>query len=224
LEFNMQIKSISRHQHYAHIDDVTVELEFKPAYEEYMLSERRGDKIVVAYLVYDDHYGDIQDLMGEATGRLYSLHRLGPRGDSEKAADAIENNVDAVLLDCYDHGGQSWSMYGTGTQCQFDTARGAGVWVPDEGLLEHLVELKGKKRRAQAIEFCKQFLETYNAILGGEVYGCVVETFQQDASDEDMWRRVSEDACWGFIGSKDSMESLQSEFFAPAVESVEEGV
>ena len=38
---------------------------------------------------------------------------------------------DAVLLDCYQHGGCIWSLAGTGTQCRWDTSTGAGVWVPD---------------------------------------------------------------------------------------------
>lgn len=36
-----------------------------------------------------------------------------------------------VLLDCYDHGGQVWSLAGHGMQCRWDTSGGAGVWTPD---------------------------------------------------------------------------------------------
>lgn len=36
-----------------------------------------------------------------------------------------------VSLDCYDHGGQIWSLAGHGTQCRWDTSNGAGVWTPD---------------------------------------------------------------------------------------------
>jgi len=38
----------------------------------------------------------------------------------------------AVKLDCYQHSGTVWSISGEGMQCQFDTAKGAGVWVPDD--------------------------------------------------------------------------------------------
>lgn len=44
----------------------------------------------------------------------------------------VIGNPDAVLLDCYDHGGQVWSISGQGMQCRWDTASGAGVWVPDD--------------------------------------------------------------------------------------------
>lgn len=38
---------------------------------------------------------------------------------------------DRVLLDCYEHGMQVWSIRGSGTQCRWDTSVGSGVWVPD---------------------------------------------------------------------------------------------
>lgn len=47
-------------------------------------------------------------------------------------ADGRIGTEGAVLLDCYDHGGQVWSLAGEGSQCRWDTSRGAGVWVPDE--------------------------------------------------------------------------------------------
>lgn len=54
---------------------------------------------------------------------------------------------DAVLLDCYDHGGRVWSISGGGMQCQFDTAKGAGVWVPDDSAREEIL------RRAKVYAF-----------------------------------------------------------------------
>jgi len=54
---------------------------------------------------------------------------------------------DVVVLDCYDHGGQSWSLSGQGMQCQFDTAKGGGVWVPDESAREEI------ERRAKVYAF-----------------------------------------------------------------------
>jgi hypothetical protein len=44
----------------------------------------------------------------------------------------------AVLLDVYDHSGEVWSLHGDGIQCQWDTTRAAGVWVPDESCREHI--------------------------------------------------------------------------------------
>ncbi len=41
-------------------------------------------------------------------------------------------NKYAVSLDVYEHGGVSYSVSGSGMQCQFDTAKGGAVWVPDD--------------------------------------------------------------------------------------------
>jgi len=47
-------------------------------------------------------------------------------------------NRHAVSLDCYSHGGEHWSLSGSGMQCRWDTASGAGVWVPDQCALEEI--------------------------------------------------------------------------------------
>lgn len=48
----------------------------------------------------------------------------------------------AVTLDCYEHGGQVWSISGSGTQCRWDTARGAGVLIPDDEMRALIDERK----------------------------------------------------------------------------------
>ena len=47
-------------------------------------------------------------------------------------------NKYGVLLDCYEHSGQSWSVTGTGMQCRWDTSTGAGIWLPDDCAEEEL--------------------------------------------------------------------------------------
>lgn len=56
----------------------------------------------------------------------------------ELRADGLIGNKYAVSLDCYSHGGEVWSLAGHGMQCRFDTANGAGVWVPSEDCIEEL--------------------------------------------------------------------------------------
>lgn len=56
-------------------------------------------------------------------------------------------DIDAVLLDCYEHSGQHWSISGEGMRCRFDTASGAGVWVPDTCVREEI------ERRAPAYAY-----------------------------------------------------------------------
>lgn len=54
---------------------------------------------------------------------------------------------DVVMLDCYQHSGIAWSVSGEGMQCNFDTASGAGVWVPDDSTREEIA-IRGKKAYA----------------------------------------------------------------------------
>ncbi|MCP4116146.1 MAG: hypothetical protein GY737_12215 [Desulfobacteraceae bacterium] len=65
----------------------------------------------------------------------------------EKAEEAAYNELleagqigdpDRVILDCYQHSGIAWSVSGEGMQCRFDTANGAGVWVPDDDTREEI--------------------------------------------------------------------------------------
>lgn len=106
-------------------------------------------------------------------------------------------NVDAVVLDCYDHGGQVWSISGGGMQCQWDTARCAGVWVPDDCAKEEIdhrapvyavnyireatVRLRGKDNKYQLID-----VETGDCIAMSDSWGDLwkmAETYAKAAGD-----------------------------------------
>lgn len=59
--------------------------------------------------------------------------------------------------------------------------------------------------------YAQQFLDSYNEIISGNIYGCTVEVFDLDGE------QVEEESCWGFIGSDYTKESLKAEFFDPMV-------
>lgn len=117
-----------------------------------------------------------------------------------------------VMLDCYEHGGQVWSVTGSGQQCLFDTARGAGVWVPDQCLREELDSIKTNEgidaARTKAVEFARQALESYNAWLAGDCYGVAVDVF---STEGDRLKLIDESAVWGYVGRKWAEESLSEE-------------
>ena len=290
------------------VDGVDCELTFEPIEWIDMHKAKVGDKYVVAYCVQDNDYRDIEDLMGDCMGKLYSFHRDAGRDDHSNGLEALGNtrdgerdldsvwdkhwkvaterliarlrmkheladiaamydgtqyedtyqdqeayvgkclradcndndwyNVtysddleavlcemwsepeffpgdkDARLLACYDHGGQVWSLSGGGMQCRWDTSNSAGVWVPDEYLRKQLDddESEGKDRADQARTYCEQFLDTYNDIISGNVFGCVAEWFDEDGTSIDHY------SCWGFIGDDYAKEALKSEFFDPTCE------
>lgn len=117
-----------------------------------------------------------------------------------------------VMLDCYEHGGQVWSVTGSGPQCLFDTARGAGVWVPDQCLREELDSIKTNEgidvARSKAVEFARQALGSYNAWLAGECYGVAVDVFSAEGN---RLKLIDESAVWGYVGRKWAEESLSEE-------------
>lgn len=127
----------------------------------------------------------------------------------------------AVPLDCYEHGGQVWSLSGTGTQCLFDTARGAGVWVPDDVLRGELDEIRRMNgldaARAKCAEFARQALESYNAWLSGDCYGIAVDVFVLEG---DCLKRIDESAVWGFVGSKWAEAAMSDEVMTIAASHV----
>ena len=135
-------------------------------------------------------------------------------GEMWEEPEFCPGDPNAVMLDVYDHSGQRWSISGGGMQCRWDTSRGAGAWVPDKYLLDQIESdvAQGKDRRAQCRLYAKQFLDTYNDIISGNVYGCVVQVHDLEGE------QLSQDDCWGFIGTDHAEESLLDEFYNPAVE------
>lgn len=118
----------------------------------------------------------------------------------------------AVILDCYQHGGTSWSVSGSGMQCAFDTARGVGVWVPDQCLREDLDAINASDgldaARSKAVEFARQALEAYNAWLGGDCYGVAVDVFSVEGG---CLKRVRDSSVWGFVGRDWAEKSMLEE-------------
>lgn len=104
----------------------------KPPY--YLYRARKYWAITDGEYVYGEENIDDFEFTDEV--KLTLWHELREQG--------LIGDPDAVLLDCYEHSGVSWSISGDGMQCRWDTASGAGVWVPDESArasLDERVEL-----------------------------------------------------------------------------------
>lgn len=145
---------------------------------------------------------------------MYSDELQTVLGEMWEEPEFWPGDPDAVMLDVYDHSGQHWSISGGGMQCRWDTSSGAGAWVPDKCLLDQIASdvAKGKDRRAQCKLYAQQFLDTYNDIISGNIYGCVVQVHDLEGE------QLSEESCWGFIGTDHAKNALLSEFYKPAVE------
>lgn len=107
---------------------------------------------VVGYLVHDDDCESPLESC-DSMGKIYTRHRHAGQESHRGFREAVgldeywnktrKPNPNAVLLDCYDHGGQSWAISGSEQARMFpyqqwDVAHGGGVWVPDKDCLENI--------------------------------------------------------------------------------------
>lgn len=86
------------------------------------------------YIYSEDSIWMFEDVCEAAEEAAYNELR-----DAGKIGDP-----DAVVLDCYEHSGVAWSVSGEGMRCPWDTASGAGVWVPDDCTREE-IQNRGEK-------------------------------------------------------------------------------
>lgn len=200
--------------HTAEILNTAVNLTFKPVEHIEALSAKVGDKLILVYAVQDEHeHLSVEDLIGDGMGQLYKRHAGGLAKiglDRDGNLDlGLKPDKDAVLLDCYIHSSERWSIHSDASVGRrFDTARGGGVWVPDDCLRSQLDddEKDGKDRRAQAVLYAEQFLAQYNAIINGEVYGIVTETYDAHGGF------ISCDTCWGYVGDESTEKEMKMQF------------
>lgn len=91
----------------------------------------------------------------------------------ELREERLIGNPDVVLLDCYEHGNQHWSVSGEGMHYRWNTSSGAGVWIPDDCAKEVIdsrakVYAFGHVNRTRVNHFAKQ---EYVAVLDKEFGG-----------------------------------------------------
>lgn len=75
-------------------------------------------------------------------------------------------------------------------------------------------------RNTQARIYAKQFLETYNDVINGNIYNTTLQLFDLDNDDESdpVWvARNDWEGCGGFVGDDHAMESLKGDLFDPEV-------
>lgn len=127
----------------------------------------------------------------------------------EGRANGTIGNKWAVSLDVYEHSGISYSVSGEGMQCQWDTARGGAVWVPDKDLIEDIESHPENERTQRARELARQACEEYTSWCNGYCYGAVVEEFKREGEDGE-WIEKGRDSCWGYIGYECAMSELKT--------------
>ena len=113
-------------------------------------------------------------------------------------------DIDAVLLDRYEHGLCRYSVHSNGG-CPWDTSHGEAVWIPDKYLREELEKITDHEAHwKQAVEWAEQACESYTDWCNGNCYGHVIGVY--DKVDGEL---VEEDSCWGYVGDEGAKESLK---------------
>jgi hypothetical protein len=183
----------------------------------------------VGYLVADDDPPNPFDTW-EAEGHIYTIERNSTGGNHAKYQEARgmdsdwnvvrKPNPNAVLLDCYRHGGDCWAISGSEQSHAFpdqrwDVGHGVGVWVPDDCALGNIRARlpKGKKRdkhlfREALLKYCEGVLGTYNAYVNGDVWCTCIDEFDADL------QVVNGECCGGIFGREYAEEELEMELNA----------
>lgn len=92
----------------------------------------------------------------------------------------------AFMFDYFEHGACKWSLSGAGPQCQWDTARNAGIM-----LFENPKDM-GAKTYEDRRQDAKNFLEIYTDWANGYGHGYSIETEEGEILK----------SCWGFYDSE----------------------
>lgn len=135
---------------------------------------------------------------------------------------AIEN-IDASPLPhgvevVYDYGMKGWNATGK-PSWKVTGPNGIDQRFEDHKAAFEFAHTLGEGDIAwQARCYAKGIVEEYAEWCSGNVYGCIVETFENvGTEDEPEWEQAEEEACWGFIGSEHAEQALIDEFFKPAL-------
>lgn len=124
--------------------------------------------------------------------KAFLRDRAGVSDQSDLSMDQLRERADrkAVLLPVflYDHSGLA--MNTIGFHCPWDSGQVGYVYVTLDSVREEFgVKRVTKAMREKAAEILCGEIVSYDAYLGGRVYGYVIE---QDGEEVD--------ACWGFVG------------------------
>lgn len=76
--------------------------------------------------------------------------------------DGTVGNKYVVMLDVYEHSMVKYSLTGKGPQCQWDTARGGAVWIPDDMALEEIKRRGPVYQKGKVIKSMLRSKEQYN--------------------------------------------------------------
>lgn len=143
---------------------------------------------------FSHHHSNFADPEHLSLGGTLNADGKPSVGDPELRAKLASGL--AFFLSYFEHGNATWSLFGEGQQCQFDSVQCAGlmVWEQDEANIgAETVE----DRRVDA----QRCLDSYNAWCNGEVYGYLIEEQETCPTCKHVSEMDSVESCWGFLGN-----------------------
>jgi hypothetical protein len=123
-------------------------------------------------------------------------YKEDPDDENEVAKFPLSETYHIFPVAAYIHGGVVLSL-------------GSGSHFPDQRWdVSHvgavLVSKKEWEEEGKAWEAAKGHVETWNQYLSGDVYGCVLETYDKKKN------QIDHDSCWGFYGHKYALEEIKT--------------
>lgn len=163
-----------------------------------------GDAISVGWLMIDtcpgEHSCPINE-DGETDGKLVLFHNREQALQELKTAEKSKKLH--YLLNKYDHGAVHYSVSGSKAYPdeRWDVSHGCGIYYPYDEIQDEYKKLKRKvgveKAKEAFIERTNALLDSYSDWCNGEVYGYVVKVIDVKTGEV-----ISEDSCWGYVGSE----------------------
>jgi len=188
--------------------------------------DQSGRTVTVEVVPDDSPPNPLEDWDGEGV-----IHSFNPRHanflDLRKVGcSSLEEAVKWLNEECgpegigwmrlgyFEHGRCVWFPWdggmppGTEGDFRWDGHSFAGVWVPDEDVMESFGELSEDELRRKVLEYCVSVCRTYTSWCNGDVYG-------YDVSVD------GEDSCFGFFGLDDFEWNVAEVLSSAGVESLE---
>ena len=148
----MKIRYHRETRHFLSIDNIHFEIPYNAPIVERTIAEKTPTGYVLGLLYNDTDYNPTQMFTDEdGNGKILSFHRHAGAAMHEEASRAMgryaneedpDDRIPAApifrLLSCHSHSGEQWGLIGEVHQDQWDTARIAGVWVPDKCAEENI--------------------------------------------------------------------------------------
>lgn len=184
----------------SHMEDefgITLELDSSSNDMDFDLIET-AQSFIVGYLAHDSSPQDFFE-SDDGAGTFIEFSNVGER--DKKMAELNKTKKLFYLVDKYDHSQVHYSIAETANypDKQWDVTPGKAVFIPCDDIQGQYKKMKKEKGEAIAFkEFIKDSnitLDQYSNWCNGDVYGYQIILFDKKG------QQLSEDSCWGYIGS-----------------------